>query len=244
MSLSNELSPADISALTGNNNGFGDGGAWWLIVLFLFAFCGGWGNGYGGYGGASGGASANYVLASDFATIQRQLSDGFNGIDNALDRQNAGLCDLGYTQAQLINNNNISQLQSANAIQSKIDTCCCNIREAIAGVNYNMAQNTNTLQSAVNTGFCQTNYNAQNNTRDIIESQNANTRAILDALTAQRTEALKERIAEQEQRINALQLSASQTAQNAYLINQLKVAPVPAYTVPNPYTGCCNTCGC
>lgn len=227
------LSPADIGAITnGNNNdGFGGNGAWWIIILFLFAFCG-WGGNWGGNGS---GAQSNYVLASDFATIQRQLSDGFNSIDNALDRQNAGICDLGYTQAQLINQNNISQLQSANAIQSQLAQCCCDTREAISNVNYNMAMNTNALQSAVQTGFCQTNFNGQSNTRDIIESQNANTRAILDALNANKVEALKDRIAEQNQQINALQLASSQARQNEYLVDKLGTkCPIPAYLTCNP----------
>lgn len=36
------MSPADLAAVTGNNNGaFGEGnGAWWIIILFLFIFCG------------------------------------------------------------------------------------------------------------------------------------------------------------------------------------------------------------
>lgn len=252
MSLTtSEMTPADFAAVTGNNgnDGFGGNGAWWIIILFLFALCGGWGNNNGGFGGGSG-ASDNYVLASDFATIQRQLSDGFNSIDNALDRQNAGICDLGYTQAQLINQNNISQMQSANAIQSQLAQCCCDIREGISGVNYNMAMNTNALQSAVQTGFCQTNFNGQSNTRDIIESQNANTRAILEALNANKVEALKDRIAEQNQMINSLQLSASQAKQNAYLIDQLGTkCPIPAYLTCNPnaplnYSVNYGGCGC
>lgn len=248
MSLTtSEMTPADFSAVCGNNNdGFGGGnGAWWLIVLFLFAICGGW-NGGGFLGGNGGGASDNYVLASDFATIQRQLSDGFNSIDNALDRQNAGICDLGYTQAQLINGVNVSQLQSANALSSQLASCCCDIREGISGVNYNMAMNANNLQSAINTGFCQTNFNGQTNTRDIIESQNANTRAILEAIQANKVEALKDRIAEQTQQINALQLASSQVAQNAYLVEKLNPnkCPQPAYVVQPPQTiSFPNNCG-
>lgn len=245
------MTPADYAAISGNNNdGFGGNGAWWIIILFLFAFCGGWGNGYGGFGGGSQGAADNYVLASDFATIQRQLSDGFNSIDNALDRQNAGICDLGYTQAQLINQNNISQMQSANAIQSQLASCCCDIREGISGVNYNMAMNSNALQNTIQSGFCQTNFNGQTNTRDIIDSQNANTRAILDAIQANKVEALKERIAEQNQQINALNLAASQQAQNAYLIDQLGTkCPIPAYLTCNPnaplnYSVNYGGCGC
>ena len=58
-------------------------------------------------------------------------------------------------------------------------------------------------------------------------------------------------IAELRSQVNALNLSASQSNQNAYLVAQLKTpAPVPAYTVPNPngyYCGqqnCYQSCGC
>jgi hypothetical protein len=57
--------------------------------------------------------------------------------------------------------------------------------------------------------------------------------------------------AELRSQVNALNLSASQSNQNAYLVAQLKTpAPVPAYTVPNPngyYGGqqnCYQSCGC
>lgn len=255
MSFNSEYSPADISAITGNgNDGFGGGnGVWWLIVLFLFAMYGGW-NGLGGFGGNEGSSIKDqYALSSDFATIQRQLSDGFNSIDNALDRQNAGICDLGYTQAQLINGVQINQMQNANAIQSQLAQCCCDVREGIsngfANVNYNMAMNANNIQNAMQTGFCQTNYNGQSNTRDIIDSQNANTRAILDALNANKVEALKDRIAEQNQQINALQLASSQERQNAYLIDQLSPCPKPCFLTCNPnaplnYSINYGGCGC
>ena len=242
------MGPADIAAVTGGNRNGGmfgdDNGAWWLIVLFLFAFAGGW-NG-GGFGSGGGGASNNYVLASDFATIQRQLSDGFSGQERRTDAIVNGLCDGFYTQAQLINGVNMNIAQ--NGYESRLATqtlgaqmaqCCCDVREGIAGVNYNMATQANGITNAVNTGFCQTNYNNANNTRDILENQNANARAILDALNANKVEALKERIAEQNQQISALNLAASQAAQNNYLVDTLtaKLAtpcPIPAYLTCNP----------
>lgn len=229
------LTPADIAAVTGNNNdGFGGGnGAWWLIVLFLFAFAGnGWGNGFGGGGN---GAANNYVLASDFATIQRQLSDGFNSIDNALDRQNSGICDLGYTQAQLINGVQISGMQNANAIQSQIAQCCCDVREGISGVNYNMAMNTNGITKAISDGFCQTNFNNANNTRDI-----------LDAIKQLQNDAKDEKIASLTAMVSDLRGQASQNAQTSILLNALNPSPNPAYIVPNPNAvyGCGCGCGC
>ena len=47
----NGLSPADIAAISGNNDSFGNNGAWWLILFMMFAFNGnGWGNGWGNNG--------------------------------------------------------------------------------------------------------------------------------------------------------------------------------------------------
>lgn len=62
---------------------------------------------------------------------------------------------------------------------------------------------------------------------------------------------------EQQAENQSLKLAASQANQNSYLtatldaqtnelIRRISPSPVPAYQVPNPYTGCCgyNNCGC
>lgn len=123
---------------------------------------------------------------------------------------------------------------------AQLADCCCQNREAISGVNYNMATSTN----AVTTAIC-------NAARDITENQNTNYRQLHDELVAYRMEDKDNTIAELRSQVNALNLSASQSNQNAYLVAQLKTpAPVPAYTVPNPngYYGCqqnCyQSCGC
>lgn len=234
--MTDGLSASDVALLQGNgrnNDGFGDGNGWWIILFFLCMF--GWGGfggrGFGGYGGGSGSAVDGYVLTSDFANIERKI-DGVN----------TGLCDGFYTQAQLINGvntniltqgnaSNVAMLQGFNGLQSQIAECCCQNR-------YDALQNANTTNNAIQTGFCQTNFNNSNNTRDIIDSQNAGTRAILDAIQANKVEALNQRIAEQNQQINSLQLAASQSAQNQYLVNQLRPCPTPAYVVANPYCSC------
>ena len=234
--MTDGLSASDVALLQGNgrnNDGFGDGNGWWIILFFLCMF--GWGGfggrGFGGYGGGSGSAVDGYVLTSDFANIERKI-DGVN----------TGLCDGFYTQAQLINGvntniltqgnaSNVAMLQGFNGLQSQIAECCCQNR-------YDALQNANTTNNAIQTGFCQTNFNNSTNTRDIIDSQNAGTRAILDAIQANKVEALNQRIAEQNQQINSLQLAASQSAQNQYLVNQLRPCPTPAYVVANPYCSC------
>ena len=179
MSLTAEsMTPADIAACTcGNNNsGWGNGNFGDWIILFLIFGMFGWNNGNGGFfggGGNNAGAAENYVLASDFATLQRQLSDGFNNQERRTDAIINGICDLGYTQQSLANTTNMNVMQgnynTLNAIQqngyesrlatqtlgSQLSNCCCDIREGISGVNYNNAMNTNVIQSKL----ADTNYN-------------------------------------------------------------------------------------
>lgn len=239
MSLTtSEMTPADIAAVTNNNGGFGfggDGGAWWIIILFLFVFCG-WGGNWGGNGfgsGNSGGIVDGYVLTSDFANVERKI-----------DSVNQGLCDGFYQQAQLVNNTNMamangfaqaelsrsnqqaSLMQQLTAMQMQAADCCCKTQTAIQGVNYNLA-----------TQACETRNLMQTGTRDLIENQNSNTKAILDALTAQRIEAKDEKIAEQNQQLFAAQLAASQAAQNNYLVQTLRPTPIPSYQSCNPWAG-------
>lgn len=239
------VQPANTNA--GNGWGFGGDGAWWIIILFLFVFCG-WGGNWGGNrngAGTTGGSAVDgYILTSDFANIERKI-----------DSVNNGLCDGFYQQAQLINgvqqnmsngfmsaeisraNQQAAFMQQLFAMQMQQQNCCCETREAIQGVNYNMA-----------TQACDTRNTVQNAARDIVDNQNQNARAILDALTAQRIEAKDAKIAEQSQQLFAAQLAASQAAQNNYLLNQLRPTPIPAYASCNPwasgsYTGCgCGSC--
>lgn len=260
MSLTSEMGPADFAAINGNNhNGmFGGDGAWWIIILFLFAFCG-WGGGWGGNG--SGGVSENYTLISDMGQLERKIDGVYSGICdstfNIAGQLNNGFASAQNTMTQGFAGLNTGMVQQGyetrlgiQGIGSQMAQCCCDLRQQVSDVNYNMATQANGITNAVNSGFCQTNFNAQTNTRDVLENANANTRAILDAIQANKVEALKDRIAEQNQQINALNLAASQAAQNEYLINQLKPCPSGAYLVANPngplnysvQTGC--GCGC
>ena len=239
------LSASDVALLSGNtgrnNDGFGDNSGWWIIVFLIFALGGFGRNGFGsGFGGGSGVAD-NYVLATDFATIERKL-----------DAVNNGICDATFALNNTINNgffgvqNSLTQgfgglntalLQGNYALSSQLSDCCCTIERGLDRVNYNNVINTNAIQQTL----C-------NSTRDIIESQNANYRAIHEELVANKLEAKNDRIAEQQNEINALRLKASQEAQNAYLINELKPCPVPAYITCNPYQsysyGSYGNCGC
>ncbi len=208
---------------SGNGFGFGGDGAWFLIILFLFAFCGWGGNGWGNSGN-SGGVVDGYVLASDFSNIERKmdlinggLCDGFYAVNNTL--------LTGFGNAELSRaNQQAALMQQLSAMQMQAANCCCENRAAIAQVRYDMA-----------TQACDTRNTVQNATRDIVENQNANSRAILDFLTNSKMRDLES--ANQE-----LRLAASQAAQNNYLISQLRPTPIPSYQSCNPwagsYTGC------
>ena len=208
---------------SGNGFGFGGDGAWFLIILFLFAFCGWGGNGWGNNGN-SGGVVDGYVLASDFSNIERKmdlinggLCDGFYAVNNTL--------LTGFGNAELSRaNQQAALMQQLSAMQMQAANCCCENRAAIAQVRYDMA-----------TQACDTRNTVQNATRDIVENQNANSRAILDFLTNSKMRDLES--ANQE-----LRLAASQAAQNNYLISQLRPTPIPSYQSCNPwagsYTGC------
>ena len=260
------LSASDIAVLSGNagrsNDGFGDGnGAWWIILFLIF----GWGrNGFGnGFGGNGGGAADNYVLATDFATIERKLDAVNSGICDATFALNNtmtnGFAGVQQSLCQGFNGLNVAYLQGTNSLASQLANCCCDIRAQLAdccckiergidGINYNNAMQTNTLQNTI----C-------NSTRDILESNNNNTRAILDFLTQDKistltaeNQSLKFQASQNAQ--NAF-ITANQDAQTAELIRRLGAeCPSPAYIVPNP--NCCynysingvgygnNGCGC
>lgn len=207
----------------GGNSGFGFGNdAWVLIILFALIF--GWGNGgWGGNNGSNGGNGSvmdAYVLNSDFATLQRQLDSGFSGVTAGINQVNQGLCNGFYQEAQLINgvNTNISSEfrgvdRAICNLSSQLADCCCKTQTSIADLKY---------ANAINT-------------RDLIENQNANYRALHDEIVANRIEDKNAQIQAQQNEITKLQLAASQLAQNAYLINELKPCPRPAYITCNPY---------
>ena len=235
--LTMPVAPAG-SGYYGSGNGlFGnDNGAWWLIVLFLFLFAGNGWNRNGSNGTTNGGAVDGYVLASDFAQVERKM-----------DTINSGLCDGFYATAQLIGgvNQNISngfstaELSRANGQAALIQQlsemamseqkCCCD------------------TQRQVERGFCDTNYNAATNARDIIQSTHNDTDRIIARIDQMETARQAEKIAALQTENQTLKFAASQEAQNNYLVNALRPAPVPAFPVPAPYqfSGCgCNTCGC
>ena len=182
-----------------------------------------------------------YVLTTDFATIERKLDSVNSGICDATFALNNtmtnGFAGVQQTLCQGFNGLNVAYLQGTNSLSAQLADCCCGIKSQLADccctiergldrINYNNVINTNAIQQTLCTS-----------TRDIIDNQNANYRALHDELVANKLEMKNDRIAEQQNEINALRLAASQERQNAYLLSELKPCPSAAYIVPNP--NCC-----
>ena len=255
MSLSNcdttmQVVPAGYSNNGGDGMGWGGNWGAWIILFLIFGMFG-WGGFGGGWGGNRGASAVDgYVLTSDFANVERKIDVVNNGLCDGFYAMNTGMLNgfaainqnvsNGFQTAELSRaNQQMGLMQQLNAMQAQQASCCCETREAIQGVNYNLAQQ-----------GCDTRNTIQNVTRDILDNQNAN--AVLDALTAQRIEAKDAKIAEQNQHIFAAQLAASQAAQNetlkAYMSGQFAYynpRPVPSFAVPTPYQyGNCGGCSC
>lgn len=257
--FSNQPSLADIAAVTGNNrnDGMFGGDGWWAIIIFAMIF--GWGGfGGNGWGNNGGGALQGYATQADiqrgFDTsnivgkldgISNGLCDGFYAVNNSMltgfNGINTNIMQTGYGIQQAINADTIANMQNTNALQSQLANCCCETREAIQGVNYNMATNTCALQNTMN-----------NNTRDIVENQNAGFRSILDYLCQDKIATLQSenndlRRAASQDRQNAL-LTTAMTAQTNQIIDAVRPTPVPAFPASNlygyAYNGCNSGCGC
>lgn len=255
------------------NGMFGGDGSWifaFLIIALIFGDR--WGNN-GNNGGNNGGGNAvptyiPYPISSiggfnasgaltraDLCQDMnfQEVKNGVAGVSDAVSlgfaNLNSTICQQQYDTAQMVNGlnttllqgfngANLVALQNQNSLQSQIAQCCCENREGQSQIRYDMATNTCALQNTMNS-----------NTRDIIDATNAGTRAVLDYLC-------QEKISDLQSENQALRLSASQSAQNQYLISQLRPCPVPAYITCNPYTssygigltgngyGCNTGCGC
>lgn len=245
-----------------------------ISILFIIALCNGnWGFG-GGFGGSQG-VNNDYVLVSDMAQLNKAITDSYSMTERKLDGINNGICSLGYDQlAQMnginqniantgynvmtaINTNGYESRFATQALGNQLATCCCDLKEGIANVNYTNAMNTNAINQNVSNGFCQTNFNNSNNTRDIITSTHADTDRIIARLDMMESNRQAERIAELQAENQGLKFAASQERQNAYLIDALAPkCPTAAYVVQPPQsvtfpTNCCGGisyasggCGC
>jgi hypothetical protein len=285
---SGEMTAADIAAVVGNRNGdgFGWGGEGGLLTILLilalfgggFGFGGGWGGGFGGFGGMyefpwiltgqqginnntnsgfrdsmlqdgitsvrDGIAGLSTQLCGCCSDMQMALANGFAGVEQGANARQMANMQTAFATQNAIN-------QGFNATQSQLAQCCCDQRLATADLKYTIA-----------TEECATRNAAAMNTRDIIESGNRNSQAILDKLCQLELDGLKQDNANLRTQLNMANLAASQNAQTAelrqsgatqlnQLVSELRSCPIPSqpvygsqpiFTCGSQNVGC--GCGC
>ena len=229
-----------------NGNGLFGGNDGWLGILLLIALLGGglgWGGGFGGFGGGAG--------LQGMAT-RADINEGFalNNITSGITAIQQGICDAVYALNNSIqggfNQTQVAMMQGFNGVERgfcdlshQLSDCCCENRAAIAQVRYDMA-----------TQACDTRNLIQSTTRDLIDNQNANFRALMDYQ-------VNREMREKDAKIAELQNAASQAAQNAYLTAAMDAnvatilrrtghdCPSAAYLVqpPTPVNFPVNGCG-
>lgn len=217
-----------------NGSWFGDGGLFWIIVLFLFAFNGGWGNGYG-----NGGCNVvNNDIQRGFD--QQAVMGGINGLTTAVTNGFSG-AEVSRCNAQA------NVLQAMNSLSMGLQNCCCENRAGLADLKYTVATEACSDRQAVNDAL-----NAVTN------AMNAGFQGIYNQMCQDKIDAKNEEIASLRTQLSMKDLAASQNAQTAQIMadnsaqtaaleHYLNPTPIPAYMVQNP--NCCgqnfyNGCGC
>ena len=249
------------------NGGFGWGdGSVWIIVLFLFALMGNWGN--GGFGGGNAGTNGeiqrgfdqqsvmggvtgiNSAVVNGFAGVNQALCNGFAGVNTALNSGFAAAeASANARQMADMQQNFAAQAASTagmNNIASNLATCCCENRAAVADLKYTVANEACADRAAVTQAL-----------QAVTAQNNANTQRILDQMCQDKINAKDEKIAELQNQLTLANLAASQNAQTASILTDnlaqtqaleqyLAPTPRPAYMVQNP--NCCAAtgwnCGC
>ena len=202
------LSAADIQAVVGNRNngfGFGNDGAFWLLVLLLFG--GNWGGNRNGYVGAEiqNGFNQSAVM-NGIQNISTQVANGFNQAE-------VGACNRQMNTVQAFNQLGIAGVQGFNQVAS-----------GIADLKYTVATEACADRTAINGAIRDVVENATANTQRIIDNQNMQAQAILSKICQIELDALKTKNNEQASEIASLKAQLATIANNAYLINQLKPA--------------------
>lgn len=199
-----DMTPADLAAVVNDNDGFGGGNGWWIILLFLFL---GWGNnGWGGNSAATTEAMSVYPLMEN----QQNLFTGFGNLQNAVCAGFAN-AETAATARQMADMQQEFALQTAmmqgfNAQQAQLAQCCCENRLATANLQADIARENCADRQAIADGI----------------------QAILVKLDQQDLFAERRENDNLRQQISMLQLAASQTAQTAQLISELKPAAAAA----------------
>ena len=205
---------------------------------------------------------------------QQSLMAGIGNLNNAVSNGFANAevsrCNSQMNLLQTLSNNQMGLYQTLNQNQNantaamnqlamNLQNCCCDNRAGLADLKYTVAQENCADRQALNIGVRDIIANQTANTQALINSQNQGFQSIQDKLCQLELDSYKQKVTDQAAEIVALKSAISQTAQTAQiiqdnnaqtanLIRAINPAPIPAYQVPNPVTGCCGQnyygCGC
>lgn len=239
----NNVSLADIAAVTGNNrnNGmFGDGGWWaWILMFALF----GWGNGgmFGGWG--NGGFGGNQFVEAqiqrgfDNQTVLTKLEGIQNGLSSLGYDQLAQMNGLGNTVQQTgwnlqqtMNQNALAQMQRDFAAQQQASDCCCENRVGQMNIINQMDKNN-----------CATNTAIREVGQQIMWANGQGFRDISDQISAgfaqMEKDAMMRENANLRQQLNDCNLENALRANAEYITGRCCPRSEPAYLTCNPNTG-------
>lgn len=253
--------------------------AWWIIILMLFGWGGNnrWGGGNDGYATQAEVQRGfdQQATQSSIAALQSQVGNGFADAAVAQCQGTANITSAitngQYATAQAITGakdtingtlqtNQLATYQGLNQLAMTLQNGFCENRAGLADLKYTVAAEACADRQAVSDGLRDIIANNTANTNAIIQSQNAGFQGIQNKLCQLEIDSLKSANEQLRTQLNMANLAASQAAQTAQiiqdnnaqtanLIRAINPAPIPAYQVPNPVTGCCGGqgyfgCGC
>lgn len=202
------LSVADALALERNDDGMWGGNGMWMMMFLFFLLAWG-GNGFwGNRNGMNDGALTRAEMQQGFDT--QSIQNGIRGIQQ-------GLCDGFYAM-------NTGLLNGFNGVQRDMCTGFANINAGINQARFDSQQ-----------CCCETNRNIdslkfqnQQCCCDIMQNNDRNTQRIIDHMTQNEMQTLRDQL-------QSANFQLSQLSQTASLVDQLRPCPVPAYLSCSPY---------
>ena len=155
--------------------GFGGGGLWLFAILALM-----WGgNGFFGNGGNSNAIQADVNRGFDNQNLQAQTRDILNAVTNGTAQTISASTANASNAINAIKDGNASLIRefgnvetALTALGGNLQNCCCAIQRNIDQTNYNMAQNTASINATTT----------------------AQTQKILDALAQNKIDALQNKV--------------------------------------------------
>lgn len=230
--MNDGLSAADVLALTNRNTSDPaltaalindrDDGMWsnpFVYLVWMWAFSmfggGGWGQNHGwGYGcGGNALTQAELQRGFDNQSVMNKLNGLENGLCDGFYAMNSGMLNgFNGIQRDLCSGFNETN-QNINQARFESQQCCCDTNRNIDAVRYENAKNTCDIITA-------------------IRYDGDQTRALINANTMQ---SLRDKLADKDRDLQSANFQLSQREQSAYLVNQLRPCPVPAYPSCSPY---------